>query len=150
MNLVEGEFITDIEEIDEGWWTGVGPGGKTGLFPANYVEVVPQTEAHEEEAAAPLPPPPPSFLPPPPAVVPVVPVVPAAPRPPTPPPAPDVGISAIALYDYEAAEDNEISFNEGDKITDIEPASEDWWQGMNPHGSVGLFPANYVEMLAQE
>lgn len=41
---------------------------------------------------------------------------------------------------YEAAEDNEISFNEGDKITEIEPASEDWWQGMNPHGNVGLFP----------
>ena len=33
MNLLEGEFITDVEEIDEGWWTGVGPGGKTGLFP---------------------------------------------------------------------------------------------------------------------
>ena len=44
------------------------------------------------------------------------------------------------FHSYEAAEDNEISFNEGDKITEIEPASEDWWQGMNPQGSVGLFP----------
>jgi drebrin-like protein len=88
MNLVEGEFITDIEEVDEGWWTGVGSGGKTGLFPckpfafaffvsrrlsfdlANYVEVVHQAEALEEEpvevAAAPPPPPPP---PPPPVSV---------------------------------------------------------------------------------
>jgi drebrin-like protein len=33
MNLVEGEFMTDVEEIDRGWWTGVGLGGKTGLFP---------------------------------------------------------------------------------------------------------------------
>jgi hypothetical protein len=33
MNLVEGEFITDVEEVDEGWWTGIGSGGKTGLFP---------------------------------------------------------------------------------------------------------------------
>ena len=33
MNLLEGEFITDVEEVDEGWWKGVGPGGKTGLFP---------------------------------------------------------------------------------------------------------------------
>ena len=33
MNLLEGEIITDVKEIDEGWWTGVGPGGKTGLFP---------------------------------------------------------------------------------------------------------------------
>ena len=44
------------------------------------------------------------------------------------------------FHSYEAAEDNEISFNEGDKITEIEPASEDWWQGTNPQGSVGLFP----------
>ena len=44
------------------------------------------------------------------------------------------------FHSYEAAEDNEISFNEGDKITEIEPASEDWWQGMNPQGNVGLFP----------
>ena len=33
MNLLEGEFITDVEEIDEGWWTGVRPRVKTGLFP---------------------------------------------------------------------------------------------------------------------
>jgi hypothetical protein len=22
-----------MEEVNEGWWKGVGPGGKTGLFP---------------------------------------------------------------------------------------------------------------------
>ena len=87
MNLVEGEFITDIEEIDEGWWTGVGSGGKTGLFPckspisvffvlqglshisANYVEVVHQAEAHEEEPAEVAAPPPPPPPPPPPVGV---------------------------------------------------------------------------------
>ena len=47
------------------------------------------------------------------------------------------------FYSYEAAEDNEISFNEGDKITEIEPASEDWWQGMNMHGNIGLFPGRF-------
>jgi len=33
INLVEGEYIEQIEEVDEGWWTGIGPGGKSGLFP---------------------------------------------------------------------------------------------------------------------
>lgn len=33
MALVEGEYIEQVEEVDDGWWTGVGPGGKTGLFP---------------------------------------------------------------------------------------------------------------------
>jgi hypothetical protein len=33
MNLIEGEYIEQIEEIGEGWWSGIGPGGKSGLFP---------------------------------------------------------------------------------------------------------------------
>ena len=36
MGLVEGEYIEQIEEIDEGWWFGVGPGGKKGLFPGQF------------------------------------------------------------------------------------------------------------------
>ena len=35
MTLIEGEQITQIDEIDDGWWSGVGPGGKSGLFPCN-------------------------------------------------------------------------------------------------------------------
>jgi hypothetical protein len=34
--LMEGEMIENIEEIDEGWWTGTGPGGKSGLFPGTF------------------------------------------------------------------------------------------------------------------
>jgi hypothetical protein len=42
---------------------------------------------------------------------------------------------------YEATEDNEISFNEGDHITEIDTTvSEDWWQGTGPNGHNGLFP----------
>ena len=41
---------------------------------------------------------------------------------------------------YDAAEDNELSFHEGDRIVEIEAASEDWWQGKDVHGNVGLFP----------
>lgn len=82
MNLTEGELIEQIEQLDEGWWSGVGDGGaKQGLFPgklfplqlvwcanmcapaANYVQIVEQPEA--AEAPPPSPPPPP---PPPPAV----------------------------------------------------------------------------------
>ncbi len=41
---------------------------------------------------------------------------------------------------YEAGEDNEISFKEGERIIQIEAASDDWWQGTDKHGNVGLFP----------
>ena len=34
MELTEGELIEQIEQLDEGWWSGVGEGGaKSGLFP---------------------------------------------------------------------------------------------------------------------
>lgn len=35
-----GDIITNIEQIDEGWWEGMGPQGVYGLFPANYVELL--------------------------------------------------------------------------------------------------------------
>ena len=44
------------------------------------------------------------------------------------------------LCSYDAAEDNELSFREGDRITEIEAVSDDWWSGHDQHGNVGLFP----------
>ena len=58
-------------------------------------------------------------------------------------------ISATALYDYEASEDNEISFKQGDSITNIHKLDKDWWQGQ-VRGQVGLFPNNYVALLEQK
>jgi hypothetical protein len=50
------------------------------------------------------------------------------------------------VYDYEAQEDNEVSFNEGDQITEIDDSIDaDWWEG-TVGGQRGLFPAAYVEL----
>ncbi|QLL31123.1 hypothetical protein HG536_0A09400 [Torulaspora globosa] len=52
---------------------------------------------------------------------------------------------AIAEYDYEAAEDNELTFSENDKIINIDFVDEDWWLGeLEKNGEKGLFPSNYV------
>lgn len=51
------------------------------------------------------------------------------PREPSPEPEQSGGPRATALYDYAADEDNELTFAEGDLITDIEYSSEDWWTG---------------------
>ncbi|XP_023224214.1 drebrin-like protein [Centruroides sculpturatus] len=58
-----------------------------------------------------------------------------------------VDLRARALYDYQAADETEISFDPDDIISQIEQIDEGWWQGMAPDGSYGLFPANYVELL---
>ncbi|XP_037589932.1 src substrate cortactin isoform X5 [Cebus imitator] len=57
----------------------------------------------------------------------------------------DPGITAVALYDYQAAGDDEISFDPDDIITNIEMIDDGWWRGVCK-GRYGLFPANYVEL----
>ncbi|KAF4525126.1 hypothetical protein B566_EDAN005068 [Ephemera danica] len=59
----------------------------------------------------------------------------------------DLGLRARALYDYQAADATEISFDPDDLITHIDMIDEGWWQGLGPDGTFGLFPANYVELL---
>ncbi|KAJ2354010.1 actin binding protein, partial [Coemansia sp. RSA 2618] len=79
------------------------------------------------------------------------PISPAAP--PLPPPLPaaqpqhDLGANhALALFEYVAAEEGELSFAEGERISHIEFPSDDWWEGANAAGEFGLFPANYVKL----
>lgn len=57
------------------------------------------------------------------------------------------GMIARALYDYQAADDTEITFDPGNIITHIDAIDEGWWQGLGPDGTYGLFPANYVEVI---
>ncbi len=100
LELTEGDYVTNIEMVDEDWWMGTNSKGESGLFPSNYVELV------EEEAPAPAAPVPEPSAPP------------TAPRPTAAPAAPS-GPTATAIYDYEAAEDNELSFDEGATITGL-------------------------------
>uniref|UniRef100_A0A9J7YM30 Drebrin-like b n=1 Tax=Cyprinus carpio carpio TaxID=630221 RepID=A0A9J7YM30_CYPCA len=59
----------------------------------------------------------------------------------------DRGVCARALYDYQAADDTEISFDPDDIIAGIEMIDEGWWRGYSPDGHFGMFPANYVELI---
>ncbi|XP_053275823.1 drebrin-like b isoform X3 [Pleuronectes platessa] len=59
----------------------------------------------------------------------------------------DKGVCARALYDYQAADDTEISFDPEDLIAGIEMIDEGWWRGYSPDGHFGMFPANYVELI---
>ncbi|KAI1107598.1 hypothetical protein F4804DRAFT_296504 [Jackrogersella minutella] len=129
LELREGEYVTNIEMVDEDWWMGTNGRGETGLFPSNYVELV-EGEAEESAPAAAaghaaVPPP----------------AAPAA----EPEAAGDNGPTATAQFDYEAAEDNELSFPDGATITNLEFPDEDWWFG-HYKGASGLFPANYVQL----
>ncbi|KAI0125559.1 hypothetical protein BJ170DRAFT_702654 [Xylariales sp. AK1849] len=129
LELHEGDYVTNIEMVDDDWWMGTNSAGESGLFPSNYVELVDDQDDGPTPSAS-LPPPPP----------------PAAEPDPEPEPAGGAGgATAVASFDYEAAEDNELSFPEGATVTDLEFPDDDWWFG-HYNGASGLFPANYVEL----
>jgi amphiphysin len=52
----------------------------------------------------------------------------------------------VALYDFEAQADGDLSFNTGDRIEIVEKteSAEDWWTG-RLNGQQGVFPGNYVQ-----
>uniref|UniRef100_A0A915B733 Drebrin-like protein n=1 Tax=Parascaris univalens TaxID=6257 RepID=A0A915B733_PARUN len=56
-------------------------------------------------------------------------------------------LRAVALWDYQAADETEITFDPDDIITEIEQIDAGWWRGRGPDGKVGLFPANYVSLI---
>jgi len=102
LELIEGEYVTNIEMVDEDWWMGQNSKGEAGLFPSNYVELA----AGVDKATAP------TKVPAPAVSTPAAPLAATALS-----GVAKRGPTATAQYDYEAVEDNELSFPDGATIT---------------------------------
>ncbi|VDQ02215.1 unnamed protein product [Trichobilharzia regenti] len=57
-----------------------------------------------------------------------------------------LGPSCRALFDFEAENDSELPFSEGDIISLILRVDENWFEG-ELNGRKGYFPVNYVEVI---
>ena len=51
INLIEGEYIYNVERFDNKWWSGTTVDGKKGFFPASYVK---ENAASKEAEVPPL------------------------------------------------------------------------------------------------
>lgn len=98
LELKEGDVIRNIEMVDDNWWMGQNSRGESGLFPSNYVELVEDEDIRQPQSQ-------PTDNPE---------AVPSSGGPQT-----SQGATATAMYDYEAAEDNELSFPENARITGV-------------------------------
>ncbi|KAI7857083.1 hypothetical protein BDC45DRAFT_501642 [Circinella umbellata] len=71
---------------------------------------------------------------------------------PAPPPPPPIANKAtkyvVALYDYDAQAEGDLTFRKDDKIELVERTTDanDWWTG-RLNGITGIFPGNYVSEL---
>ncbi|XP_053482949.1 nebulin isoform X16 [Ictalurus furcatus] len=58
------------------------------------------------------------------------------------------GKTVRAMYDYVAADSDEVSFKDGDVIVNVQAIDEGWMYGtVQRTGKTGMLPANYVEAI---
>lgn len=59
-------------------------------------------------------------------------------------------IVVLALYDFAAEEEGELSFKKGDKIEVINKADRNWWTGkLVATGAMGQFPSTYTKEITE-
>ncbi|XP_023236952.1 SH2/SH3 adapter protein dreadlocks-like [Centruroides vittatus] len=61
----------------------------------------------------------------------------------------EINTTALAKYNYEAQQSDEISLIKGTRVLVLEKSSDGWWKG-ETNGQVGWFPSNYVQEEVDE
>ncbi|XP_043468951.1 intersectin-1 isoform X3 [Leptopilina heterotoma] len=125
LNLQRGQLIMIRKKTDTGWWEGElqarGKKRQIGWFPASYVKLLTSNSNRSTPVSH-------GYL-----------------DSPT-----DPNIERVmALYPYQAQNEDELSFEKGDVITVLAKEEEAWWRG-ELNGVSGVFPSNYVSSMSSE
>ncbi|KAL0970613.1 hypothetical protein UPYG_G00244430, partial [Umbra pygmaea] len=65
---------------------------------------------------------------------------------PPPPPDSDEGadLQVVAMYDFTAKEDSDLTLVQGEPYTILHKQDQLWWRAQDKHGNKGFIPSNYV------
>uniref|UniRef100_A0A8D3E3J9 Intersectin 2b n=1 Tax=Scophthalmus maximus TaxID=52904 RepID=A0A8D3E3J9_SCOMX len=123
LNLENGQLILVLGKNASGWWIGElqarGKKRQKGWFPASHVKILGSNSGKKTTHTHTHTLCPPSVC------------------------------LVIAVYDYSAANKDEMSFSKGQLINVLDKNNPDWWKG-EINGVTGLFPTNYVKMTTVE
>uniref|UniRef100_A0A3Q2T863 Intersectin-1 n=1 Tax=Fundulus heteroclitus TaxID=8078 RepID=A0A3Q2T863_FUNHE len=167
ISIQPGDVImVDESQTGEPGWLGGELRGRTGWFPANYAERIPESEAPISLRAS-------SSATPPSTQQPMA----------TPPSNPSLGVpsaqlrqrsaftpatmttgsspspvlgqgekveglQAQALYPWRAKKDNHLNFNKNEVIITVLEQQDMWWLGELQNGQRGWFPKSYVKLIS--
>ncbi|XP_047345534.1 intersectin-1 isoform X6 [Vespa velutina] len=125
LDLQRGQLIMIRKKTDSGWWEGElqarGKKRQIGWFPASYVK--PLTSSSNRST----------------------PVSHGYQDSPT-----DPNVERVmALYPYQAQNEDELTFEKGDVITVLAKDEATWWKG-ELNGVSGVFPSNYVSPMSSK
>ncbi|XP_032679451.1 intersectin-2 isoform X3 [Odontomachus brunneus] len=125
LDLQRGQLIMIRKKTDSGWWEGElqarGKKRQIGWFPATYVKLLTSSSNRS------------------------TPVSHGYQDSPT-----DPNIERVmALYPYQAQNEDELSFEKGDVISVLSKEETAWWRG-ELNGVSGVFPSNYVSSMSNE
>ncbi|XP_069393177.1 SH3 domain-containing protein 21 isoform X2 [Paralichthys olivaceus] len=134
LELVVGETIEILKEIEDGWWMGV-KNGKVGAFPSNFVKeifVSPKDSKHNEGKSRPK-------------LTDAVFTKEITQKASLRKKGKKVVECCQVMFDYKAKAGDELDLKKGDIVVLLRKETEDegWWEG-EINGRHGLFPDNFV------
>ncbi|KAG7279130.1 hypothetical protein CRUP_022325, partial [Coryphaenoides rupestris] len=132
LTFQEGDVIL-VSQREGEWWKGA-IGDRIGLFPSNYVKPK-ESDARGKKRQK--------------GWFPAAHVTVLGSNSGKSTPAPQPVCQVIAIYDYTAANGDEMSFSKGQLINVLSKNNPDWWQG-ELNGVTGLFPTNYIQMTTTD
>ncbi len=125
LTVKKNEKLTVVDNQGT-WWKVKNESGREGLVPSNYVQVTAANNSRSDIKDGP-------------GMYQQTDLIPAK--------QPSLNILAVAKFNYQATNEDELDLKKGEEIIVMEKEADGWWRG-RCGTKIGWFPFNYVEEKA--